>query len=158
MDDIDRICANLQHFTDDVAAHLEEQLLKEMKRIQSDAKRMAPVKTGQLRNNITADVTRDAATADIVGTVGTNAAHGIYNELGTGPVGEASPKMAPPGVTLKYKKTGWSYEDPKTGKRVWTMGMAARPFLYPALKQNEAQVKENIAKAIKRAQRRASRD
>lgn len=157
MDDIDRICANLRHMADDIVKAVEKQMRAETKRIQADAKRLAPVGTGQLRNSVTADVARDAATGDIVGTVGTNVAHAMFNELGTGPAGAASQKDMPAGAAPKYRKNGWTYKDPKTGRFIHTEGLPARPFLYPAYKQNEARVKENIAKAIRRAQKARSK-
>ena len=45
------------------------------------------------------------------------------------------------------------YDKSKVGKEYTTFsrGMAARPFLYPALKENEGKIIGDIAKAIKEA-------
>jgi HK97 gp10 family phage protein len=140
-----------------IADAAEKALLQGMKRVQADAKRLAPVDTGQLRNSITASVER-APDGDIVGTVGTNAAHAAANEFGSGPVGEASPKILPPGMKINYRKTGWVYKNLKTGNYVYTRGQAARPFLYPAFKQNQDQIRENVAKAIRAAVKGGNQD
>lgn len=148
MSGVDKIIANLEHLGGDIGDAMEKVVLREAKRIQADAKRLAPVETGRLRGSITAGVERDAD-GDIVGTVGTNADYAAYVEFGTGPVGEASPKVLPPGASPAYRKDGWTYKDVKTGEFRHTKGQPAQPFLYPAFKANEASVKENIAKAVR---------
>ena len=48
----------------------------------------------------------------------------------------------------------------KDGKVIgyYTKGMPARPFMYPALKDNEDQINKNIAKDLKKAIKEAAND
>lgn len=146
----DKIIANLEAMSGGVADAVEKAVLRELKRVQADAKRLAPVETGHLRMSITTDVKCDT-NGDIIGAVGSNLEYAAAVEFGSGPVGEANPRALPEGVSPAYRKDGWTYFDKKTNRFVSTKGQPARPFLYPAFKQNESRVKDNIARAIQRA-------
>lgn len=139
-------------------------LEKAIKPAQADAKRLAPVDDGQLRNSIITYNTFEDG--EHVANLTATAEHAVYNEYGTGPIGAASPKMLPPGVSPDYKTDkinkrkkkdgteiiinfdGWFYKD-KNGKLVATRGMPARPFMYPAWKQNEENMKTVFINALK---------
>lgn len=88
------------------------------------AKKLCPVDTGRLRNNINHKVHDDAA------YIGTNVEYAAYVELGTG-------KYYPGG-----RKTPWVYKDDK-GNWHMTHGQRARPFLKPAA-ANHAKTYKNI--------------
>ncbi|MBU5677908.1 HK97 gp10 family phage protein [Alkaliphilus sp. MSJ-5] len=102
------------------------------KKVQGDAKDLAPVDTGQLRNSISTNI--EEKDNVIVGKVFTNNDHAAYVEFGTGQRGKASDIESKKEMNISYK------ED-------WT-GMAAQPFMYPAMKQNEGYIKDTIKGAI----------
>ena len=103
--------------------------------VETEAKANCEVDTGQLRNSITHRLEGLSA------VIGTNNDHAVYNEFGTGAKGD-------PSVAHTSKKQ-WTYYNPRTGRFVTTSGMAPRPFLVPALKNN----KDNIVNAIKNRMR-----
>ena len=104
------------------------------KLIQGQAKLLAPVDEGQLRNSIELHHIEDTA------VVGTNVEHAMYNEFGTGQFGD--PKV--PHTTKKY----WRYK--KDGRFYTTHGMEPRPFMRPAAKFGEKHVLEIFKKAFER--------
>ena len=117
--------------------------------IAKNAKKRAPVDTGELRNSIKVDARADGD--DIIGAVTVGAEHGAYVEFGTGPMGEYMENgfgpMAPVNVTHRTK--GWVYTNPKTGERVFTLGNFARPFLYPAFLESREKAEELVAQALR---------
>ncbi len=127
------------------------------KRIQGEAKLLCPVDTGELRGSIRTNVeTRDSVT---IGTVYTNKEYAQYVEFGTGPVGEANHAGISPNVNPVYSQTGWIIPRDGVGagdKIGYTEGQPARPFMYPALKNNEERVSRNISNYIAREIRKAS--
>jgi len=110
------------------------------------AKLLAPEDTGELRGKITSETKRQGDT--VTGKVIAGAGHSVYWEMGTGPVGEASDKSKAAPVGATYTSHGWTYRDPKTGKFIYTRGQPARPFLYPAVKATEGQIKHAVAIAV----------
>lgn len=134
------------------------------KKVQGDAKDLAPVNYGQLRNGIVTDVKEEVG--EVIGEISATAEHSAYVEFGTGPVGRASPKDLPPGIEPQYREGMWwiheSQIDPaiaeqyhfikietKDGVFYGTYGQAAQPYLYPAMKQNEEYIKESIAASVR---------
>lgn len=115
-----------------------EGLSEGAKMIQSTAKRLAPVDEGQLRNSIIVQVV-DTGVVDVAAT----AEHAIYNEYGTGKLGDPSV----PHTT----KDSWVYKG-SDGKFYTTHGMEPRPFMYPALQTHKDDVvrilKEHLQKAV----------
>lgn len=103
------------------------------KKVQGDAKDLVPVDTGQLRNSIVTAVEEKEDT--IIGIVSTNSDNAAYVEFGTGQRGKASDIESKKEMDISYKED-WA-------------GMAAQPFMYPAIKQNEEYIKEAIKGAIK---------
>ncbi len=106
--------------------------------------------TGELLNSLKNEVVVNAQDK-IVGRVWSDKEQAIYRELGTGPVGEASPKDLPEGINPVYTQERWFipaekvaidlnaiYGMPKItiqGKEFYiTSGQPARPFMYPSLK------------------------
>lgn len=125
-------------------------------KIQADAKKNCPVETGQLRNSILVNTKYEGS--DIIGEVGTSVEHGIYTELGTGKVGELSPKVAPLELIpkLKYRQTPWVYY--KKEQFIETRGQKAKPYLYPALKNNEKNIEKYIERGVNTYTKRLSKD
>lgn len=109
-------------------------VLQAAKKVQGDAKDLAPVDTGRLRNSIQAFV--EEKDGKVIGKVSTNVEYAAYVEFGTGQHGEKSP--SPP----KYDGELYYRQD-------W-VGMPAQPFLYPAAKQNEKIVPGIVADHLRK--------
>lgn len=99
--------------------------------VEGQAKLLAPVKYGHLRDSISHKTKSEDG--ELVGEVGTHLMYGIYVEYGTG-------EFATNG---QGRKGGWVYETP-SGEVVFTMGQKPQPFLRPAFTLN----KENIITII----------
>lgn len=108
------------------------------KKVQVDAKRLAPVADGMLRNSIKGET--EERGGKIIGKVSTNVHYAPYVEFGTGQRGENSP--SPP----KYPG-GLAY------RQDWT-GMVAQPYLYPAAQQNKEEVVKIVKKELRAEIRR----
>lgn len=108
--------------------------------VADDAVLRAPIDTGDLRYSIDYEVKQDGD--DVKGSVFTNSDHAAYVEFGTGQKGEETNTNT--NVDVSYRQD-WS-------------GMPAQPYLYPALKDNEDDIKKEIThdlrKAIKEIARR----
>lgn len=103
--------------------------------VQSTAKQLCPVDTGQLRNSITVESLPD--NDGIVSVrIGTNVEYGLYVEFGTGQQGDPSVPH-----TTKEK---WTYKG-ADGKFYTTTGQPPQPYLYPALVANT----DNVLNLVK---------
>ena len=125
---------------------LYNSIAKQTKFIQGEAKELCPVDTGDLRNSIKANTIKNKN--EIVGKVHTNMRHSLYVEFGTGKVGEKTNTNTK--VNVNYKQDKWLANIPDVGPR-WIEGQPAQPYLYPALKNNEDKILENIKDDIKKA-------
>lgn len=102
------------------------------KKVQGDAKDLAPEDKGQLRNLIISEIVMGKN--EVTGIVSSTAGHNIYVEFGTGQRGMESDIESKSEMDISYKED-WS-------------GMAAQPYMYPAMKQNEEYIKDTIKAAI----------
>ena len=84
----------------------------------------------------------------ITGKVYTNQEYGVYVEFGTGKVGESTNKNN--NVNASYKQNGWTYYSDELGQFVYTEGMAARPYMYPALHDNKQRIRNKICKDVRK--------
>jgi HK97 gp10 family phage protein len=125
---------------------------KQTKLVQGDAKDLCPVDLGDLRNSIKGTVKKYKGR--IVGVVSTNSDHAAYVEFGTGKVGERTNKNT--NVNVSYKQDKWLVNIPDVGPR-WIEGQAAQPYLYPALKNNEEKIIENIKEDVIKAIREVAK-
>ena len=126
--------------------------------VQAEAKLRAPANEGELRNSIKVRVKMEGDRA--IGEVFTNSDHGAYVELGTGPKGQASHSGISPEVSVSYRSTpGYVHEDQltvgpyhfqKMGEFYKMYGQPAQPYLYPALKDNQGRVSNNISNYVSR--------
>lgn len=131
--------------------------------VQAYAKLMCPVNHGELREHIFTSI--EQGNGRTTATTFTNKESAIYVEFGTGPIGQANHEGISPTVTPAYSQHGWGipadkvdaadaemYKWPKReygGKEFYmTSGQPAQPFMYPALKNNEGKVKNEIAKKL----------
>lgn len=119
-----------------------------------------PVNTGELRQNILTSMETDG---DIVrGTCYTNKTYGVYVEFGTGPEGQQNHMGISPDASPAYTLSPWWIHESQIDKRMAEMyqwfyidtpdgrfyqctGMAARPFMYPALKSNRDGILKDMA-------------
>lgn len=119
------------------------------------AKLQTPAKSGELRNSIGVTITEEAN--GLTAHIGTNKEYAMYVEFGTGPKGQADHNGTSPDFTPTYRQTGWlipaeSAPEIETDYPNWpsieikgkkyfkSLGQAAQPFLYPALKDNEKEI------------------
>jgi len=107
--------------------------------VQGSAKNNAAVDTGALRGSIHKEVAR-SANGSTIGRVFTNLEYAPFVEFGTGKKGEGTYPYSIKGVSLEYRQTPWAFE--KDGEKIWTAGQVAQPFLFPAIKENEAKIKK----------------
>lgn len=91
--------------------------------IQGQARALAPVDTGYLRQSIEVEVLDGGLKAVV--TVGAEWA--IYVEYGTGIYATKG----------SGNKDGWVYYNEKWGKFVFTRGQEAQPFWFPSLKEGQ---------------------
>lgn len=125
-------------------------------KIRDEARKNVRVDTGELQNSITYRL-EDKGNGNWRGIIYTPKEHGIYVELGTGPVGEANHNGISPEVNPMYSPTGWVYYDKDKKQFIYTKGQPARPFLYPALHDNRDKIKKFIKYRIKKELREASK-
>lgn len=93
--------------------------------------------------------------ANSVGKVYTNLEYAAYVEFGTGKVGQGTyPYEKDADMKLTYRQTPWTYTPDGGETFVRTSGMAARPYMYPALKSSEKYIKRRIAKDFQYALRK----
>ena len=104
--------------------------------------------TGDLRQSIHRQTKRYKG--KIVSKVYTNKEYAGYVEFGTGKKGETTPAVDKYPGPLSYKQDKWKVNIPDVGVR-WIEGQPAQPYLYPALKNNEEKVIENIKEDVKKA-------
>ncbi len=99
------------------------------KLVEQRAKDLVPVDTGALQASITTTVEEGSST--VVGRVGTDLFYGVYVEYGTGIRGQSSPGAG----KGPYSPT-------------WP-GMAAQPFMRPAIDESKEAVKEIFANDLR---------
>lgn len=139
-DFIDKMSVNSENIENNVMKTVK-QIAQE---IADDAKDLALVDTGHLRENIFSRVVQDGNI--IVGEVFSNIEYAAYVEFGTGTVGQSA-GLTREGINLHYRQTPWRYKD-EEGKWHYTKGQKPQPFLYPAMKNNEDNIKEKLKTAV----------
>lgn len=123
-----------------------------------------PIDTGELQQDIAADVEGDSIRA--IGTCWTNKAYAPYVEFGTGPKGQADHAGISPDVTPVYtqspwwihesqvdrrvaEKYRWFYIDTPEGRFYQCTGQPAHLFMYPALHDNEDKILSNMTASFR---------
>lgn len=117
--------------------------------VERDAKLNVKTNTGALRESINHEVT--TGEKSIVGVIGTNFKYAPYIELGTGPVGAANPPEIATKKKIQYRDTPWVYFSEEKQSFFTTSGQAGSPYLYPALVNNQEQIKLLVVEAVHRA-------
>lgn len=141
---VNSLCDKLENLNNNIDRNVRSKVEMLAQEISDEAKDLAPVDTGFLRENIywSVEDKENRVEAEIV----SNADYGGYVEFGTGKVGESA-GLVREGINLTYRQTPWRYKD-EEGKWHYTEGMKPQPYLYPAMKQNEDRVKEELKSAI----------
>lgn len=145
-------------------------IMKENSQIVEDsAKLLVSTNTGGLKNSIFSKI--EDKGKEINAIIETNSDHAMYVEFGTGPKGQENHEGISPNITPVYTSHGWiipvtaiSTSDAERYHMIpyivqgtvfgyFTQGQAAKPFMYPALKNNEKiiikRTKERVNNAIK---------
>ncbi|MFR9295875.1 MAG: HK97-gp10 family putative phage morphogenesis protein [Turicibacter sanguinis] len=151
---VDKLLKKLKRMDMDVNDTLMPIMARQAKFVQGTAKDLCPVDLGQLRNSIR--TTTRKSKYKVTALVHTNTEYAAYVEFGTGKVGETTPVANKYPGSLVYKQTKWRARIPDVGWR-YVAGQSAQPFLYPALKNNESKVRDNIANDLKQVIREARR-
>lgn len=129
---LDELLANLSGMGGDIKQSSKKALERGAKKIQKNAKYLAPVDTGHLRNSIKtkSETTQDGAEAHVY----TNLEYAPYVEFGTGQRGSESNIDRPEGISYK---ADWK-------------GQAAQPYMTPAYlhAKNTGEVEQEVIKSI----------
>lgn len=140
---LNELLAKLEKLGADSDEMMIKAISRPTKRVQKDAKLLCPVgDSGRLRNSIESKVTKDDK-GNIIGLVFTNVEYAPYVEFGTGPVGAANMPQWAKELGVSYKQNKWLANIPDVGVR-YVAGQAAQPFLYPAYKQSESQITQDV--------------
>ena len=93
------------------------------------AKEKVGVGTGALRAD-TRSLGVEIVGDEVHGAVGNSLEHAIYHHQGTGIYA----------VNGDGRKTPWSYDDPKTGEKIWTKGSKPNPYLKDTIEQEQSTI------------------
>lgn len=129
---LDELLANLDRLGGNVKESARKGLERGAKKIQKNAKMLAPVDTGHLRNSIKtkSETTQDGASAQVF----TNTEYAPYVEFGTGQRGRESNIDRPEGISYK---ADWK-------------GQTAQPYMSPSYlhAKNTGEVEQEVMKSI----------
>lgn len=112
----------LKKWGSDIEDKVSEIVYETARIIEAQAKALAPVDEGNLRDSIELTITGKFSAMVQVGTM-----YAIYVEYGTGIYSHNG----------TGRKTPWSYYSPKLDRWVTTRGMAPQPFWFPAVEAGE---------------------
>lgn len=130
---LNTLLARLDSLGGNVEEALQNGIDKAARRVKKDAKLLCPVDTGRLRNSIHHKTSNEAG--KIEGVIFTNVEYAPYVELGTGQKGERAQIDIPEGISYRHDLKGQS----------------PVPFLFPALIQNENQIKKDVTNEVMKA-------
>ena len=100
------------------------------------AKEKVGVGTGALRAD-TRSLGVEIVGDEVHGAVGNSLEHAIYHHQGTGIYA----------VNGDGRKTPWSYDDPKTGEKIWTKGSKPNPYLKDTIEQEQSAISKMLGGA-----------
>jgi HK97 gp10 family phage protein len=107
--------------------------------VEETAKENAPIgRTGHLAQFIKSEV--QVTSEEIKGVIFNTKEYAPYVEYGTGLFAENG----------DGRKTGWAYEDEKTGEVIWTRGQRPQPFLRPALFAEKENILKQLRESVKK--------
>lgn len=128
--DLDKLMSKFDKLSE---IDMEDFVTKATTHVHGQAKQLAPVDKGGLRNSIHMTIVKD--TRKVVGCVFTNLEYAPFVEFGTGIRGNGSYKYA--------DKLNFSL----TYNEEWP-GMVAQPYMYPALKSSERLIRSEAKKYL----------
>lgn len=163
---------------DSLGGDIEETLFNSLneagKFVQREAKNECKVDIGDLKKSINCTTVQE--NNKISSVVSTNMPQAIYTEFGTGPKGEYTPVADKYPGNLNYHQGPWYIHEDKMeeigiadrynfpyfigedGKKMYIMyGQPAKPFLYPALKNNKDEIVKNIKEDLQEAIKKVSK-
>ena len=127
--------ASFEKSCDDAPKQLQKLLVQNMEltldHVAEKAKEKVGVGTGALRAD-TKSLGSQVVGDEVRGAVGNTLEYALYHHQGTGIYA----------IDDDGRKTPWIYEDPKTGKKVFTRGSKPNPYLKDTIEQEQS----NIAK------------
>lgn len=125
---------------------LKDKMVQATKLVHAQAKALAPVDTGNLAGSIRMEVKKSGK--NLIGRVYTNVQYAPYVEFGTGSTGQGTYPYKVKGLKLSYRDTPWAYT-PDGGETFYrTNGQEAQPYMYPAIKQNEKNIKKLFKQGV----------
>ncbi|MGL4571855.1 MAG: HK97-gp10 family putative phage morphogenesis protein [Clostridium sp.] len=136
---VESLVKKLDRLGVDAEKAVKQSMSKNIEEVKGAAKALCPVDSGDLRGSIYKRTVKKKG--KIQGIVYTNKEYAPYVEFGTGRIGEATNGNTE--VNLSYKQD-WK-------------GRPAVPFMYPALKNNEESVLDNIKEDLRKALREIAR-
>lgn len=104
---------------------------KGLERVKATARSNVQVQTGELRDSITCSTAIEGH--ELQGQVGAYKAYAVQAEMGVGTQGGGN----------------WVGAGSDSAKAASNRGRAAHPFLYPAWKMHQAELRDDIAQAIR---------
>lgn len=137
-----------------------KQVSAAIQEVRSAAVLRCPVDTGELRQSIYTEMKIEGEA--VQGICFTEKPYGTYVEFGTGPKGQQNHAGISPDIIPAYtqspwwihesqidketaEKYRWFYIDTPDGRFYQCTGMAAHPFMYPALKDNRDGILKGMA-------------
>lgn len=127
-----QLSAALHRYGENVRDEVKRIITETAYIIMNNAKVMAPVDDGNLRDSIEVEIVQGGMTA----IVRVTANYAIYVEYGTGIYA----------VEGNGRKTPWTYYSDKLGRFVTTEGMQAQPFWDPAIDKGARHFRKEMRK------------
>lgn len=125
---------------DNSVNQMQELLMQNMEQtleyVAGKAKGGVGVGTGALRAD-TRSLGVEIVGDEVHGAVGNSLEHAIYHHQGTGIYA----------VNGDGRKTPWSYEDPKTGEKIYTRGSKPNPYLKDTIEQEQSTISKLLGGA-----------
>lgn len=128
----------LSDCADDCKKEIEREVEKEAKIVQAQAKLLAPVDTGNLRNNINTSVKWEGNTC--VGVISADTEYAIYVEYGTGIYSSLG----------TGRQTPWVYTPDGGVHFYWTQGQQPQPFMNPAYENTKDKIFRDLTEMVGR--------
>lgn len=155
MDSNNHLMHTLEVMSKNIDRNTVKCMNKAIKLVEGSARLKCPVNYGELRQSIHSMV--ETGERNIVGICYAAKSYAPFVELGTGPRGEANHVGISPDVSPIYSQSGWWIHESqisqavarkyhffsiktKDGKFYYTSGQPAQPFMYPALRDNQARI------------------
>lgn len=149
LEGLDELLANLSGLGGNIKESSRKGLESGAKKIQGNARMLAPAVTGQLRRSIktSSEITEDSVKAKVF----TNSDHSFPVEFGSGPTGRGTYPYKIKGYNPHYNAKKWRVKIPKVGIR-YIAGQVSQPYMSPAYlhAKNSGEVEKEVISYISR--------